>query len=156
MCHIWMERYLSLFSEEIHLALIWNFWKKGGPKHWRVFRSKTTWDRCSLRSFCTSQAHDQAQALLSPWSSPTAVFSSLQRWFQPLYHLFAWFFSHLPITSPFLLPCKLPSLTYKPTAPYHLQPAPFHLQPAPFLPPHLPYMTSQQFSFPHALAWLHL
>ena len=41
MCHICMERYLSLFSVEIDLASIRYFWKKWGPKHRRVSGSKT-------------------------------------------------------------------------------------------------------------------
>ena len=145
MYHIWMERYLSLFSLEIDLASIRHFWKKWGPKHRRVSEAKLQTATVHCVQF-TSQAHFlQPRPNSSPtWptSLPPAHLLQLPSPLAlPLAHHFP-FFPHfplspyLPITSHFLLPCYQPpfvaSLFLQP--PYLLQPAPSSITIKPFQP----------------------
>ena len=78
MSHIWLERYGSLFSEEINFALIRHSWKKWGLKHRRVFGSEAADNLYPFRPNPLPSTPTQSQPNSIPFLSPIQVWIEAQ------------------------------------------------------------------------------
>ena len=78
MRYIWLERYGSLFFEEINFVKILHSWKKWEPKHRRVFGSEAADSLYPFRPSPLPSTPAQSQPNSSPFLSPIQIWIEAQ------------------------------------------------------------------------------
>ena len=166
MSHIWLERYGSLFSEEINFAPIRHSWKKWGLKHRRVFGSEAADNLYPFRPNPLPSTPTQSQPNSIPFLSPIQVWIEAQvRPTWPKEHqtlsffFFLLFFPPLAVSSYcFSAIPRLHQLLFRATpfphanvtaAPaFFLPPASYHLLSCCMFVPHAAHAANLKISFP--------